>query len=153
MARERPVQEDATQALVVRQAGIEDAGVICTLLLEFNGESLSPETLACRMRQVSVPETVFLAEKRGHPAGLLVLRIVPTISNAQDWAEITELYVRPAFRRQGTASALILAAAEKSRARGCTELSLLVDPANVEAHAFYEASGFRCDSCGMRCRI
>jgi len=152
MARKRQEPPAATQALIVRRAGLDDAGVVHTLLFEFNGEALLPGALARRMLQVTGLETLFLAEQGGVPAGLLVLRVVPTISDAQDWAEITELYVRPSFRRQGIGTALVCAAAEHSRERGCVELKLLVDPANSEAHAFYRASGFRRDSCGMRRR-
>jgi len=141
-----------TGALIVRVAGLEDAGVVHDLLYEFNGEALPLDALARRMQQATDLETAFLAEREGRQAGLLVLRIVPTISDAQDWAEITELYVRPPFRRQGFGAALVRAAADYGRSRGCSELHLLVDPANQEAHAFYEASGFRRDSCGMCCR-
>lgn len=140
-------------ALIVREAELEDASAVHDLLFEFNGEALSLSTLTRRMQQVANLETAFLAERRGSLAGLLVLRIVPTISDAQDWAEITELYVRPPFRRQGIGAALVRAAVNCSRSRGCSELHLLVDPANQEAHAFYEASGFSRDSCEMRCSV
>jgi len=142
-----------TRSLVVRLVGAEDAAVVHNLLLEFNGEALPPETLACRMRQASGLETAFLAEQGGIPAGLLVLRIVTTISDARDWAEITEMYVRPEFRRQGIGAALIHAAFEQCGARGCAEVHLLVDPDNVEAQAFYKATGFDRDSWGMLRRL
>jgi ribosomal protein S18 acetylase RimI-like enzyme len=102
----------AAGALIVRVAGLEDAAVVRALLFEFNGEALSLDVLARRMQQVTDLETAFLAERGGSPAGLLVLRIVPTISDAQDWAEITELYVRRSFRRQGIGAALVRAAAD-----------------------------------------
>ena len=63
--------------------------MVHTLLFEFNGEALQPGALARRMLQVAGLETLFLAEQGGVPAGLLVLRVVPTISDAEDWAEIT----------------------------------------------------------------
>jgi aminoglycoside 6'-N-acetyltransferase I len=151
MARRRRGPEVAAEALV-REAGLEDAGAVHDLLYEFNGEALSPDALTRRMQQTAGLESVFLAEQGGRPTGLLVLRVVPTISDAQDWAEITELFVRPPFRRQGIGTVLVRAALERSRVRGCIELNLLVDPANVEALAFYRACGFRRDSCGMRQR-
>lgn len=153
MARKRQEPPAAASAPIVRRAGLEDAGVVHTLLFEFNGEALQPGALARRMLQVAGLETLLLAEQGGVPAGLLVLRIVPTISDAEDWAEITELYVQPPFRRQGIGTALVCAAVEHCRERSCGELSLLVDPANVEAQAFYQAVGFRRDSCGMRRRV
>jgi ribosomal protein S18 acetylase RimI-like enzyme len=139
--------------LVVRKARVEDTAAVHDLLFEFNGEALPPDTLSRRIQQVTDLETAFLAEQGGCPGGLMVLRIVPALADAQDWAEITELYVRPAFRRQGIGTALVHAALEHSRLRGCSELHLLVDPANREANAFYRASGFHHDSCALCCRV
>jgi ribosomal protein S18 acetylase RimI-like enzyme len=153
MALARQGPEAAAEVLIVREAGIEDVGAVHDLLYEFNGEALPLNTLAFRMQQTAGLESVFLAERGGRPAGLLVLRVVPTISGAQDWAEITELFVRPPLRRQGTGVALVRAALERSRSRGCIELNLLVDLANVEALTFYRACGFRRDSCAMRCPV
>jgi len=55
------------------------------------------------MAEVQGLETAFLGEWEGETAGLLVMRTAPTLSGADDWAEITEMYVRPKFRRQGSA--------------------------------------------------
>ena len=139
--------------LVVRIAGPEDASTVLDLLYEFNGEALPPDALARRMEQAKALEAVFLCQRDGVVAGLLALRTVPTLSAAQDWAEITELYVRPSFRRMGVGRALVRAAVEYSRIRGCTDIHLLVDPSNAVAHSFYEDLGFRRDSWEMRCGI
>ena len=132
-------------------AGPSDAQVVSQLLVEFNGEGLAPEALVCRMAQTGYLETVFLGEWNGTPAGLLVLRLVPTLSDLEDWAEITEMFVRPGFRRQQVGRALVQAASQHARARGCRELHLLVDPCNVSAQSFYAALGFQLDSWEM-CR-
>jgi GNAT superfamily N-acetyltransferase len=126
---------------------------ISDLLFEFNGEALPPATLAGRMEQAQGLETVFLGELAGVLAGLLVLRVVPTLSEPEDWAEITELYVRPAARRRGVGTALVKAAIQYARARGCTHMHLLVDPANRVALSFYPVVGFARDSCAMRRRL
>jgi ribosomal protein S18 acetylase RimI-like enzyme len=139
--------------LVVRTGGPYDVQSIHDLLNEFNGEALPPEALARRLEQTRGLETVFVCEREGLAAGLLVLRIVPTLSDPEDWAEITEMYVRPAFRRQGVGTALAKAAIEHSLGRGCTEMHLLMDPENHAACAFYEAMGFVRDSCEMRRRV
>jgi ribosomal protein S18 acetylase RimI-like enzyme len=122
---------------------------VSALLFEFNGEALSSDVLARRMAELRGLETAFLAERGGEAAGLLVLRTLPTLSDQEDWAEITEMYVRPSFRRQDTGRALVEAALEHCRRRGCSEVHLLVDPANREGQLFYEAVGFRCDSWEM----
>lgn len=82
-------------APVVRIADATDAVAISDLLFEFNGEGLPAADLAQRMAEVQGLETVFLGEWGGELAGLLVLRTAPTLSGPEDWAEITELYVRP----------------------------------------------------------
>ncbi len=136
--------------LVVRIGVVADAPSISNLLYEFNGEALSPSALAERMQEVQDLEAAFLAELDGTAVGLLVLRTVPTLSDPQDWAEITEMYVRPNSRRRGVGRALIEAAIKHARRHGCTEVHLLVDPANRTGLSFYEAVGFSRDSWEMR---
>jgi ribosomal protein S18 acetylase RimI-like enzyme len=132
-----------------RVATPSDAAAISSLLFEFNRKALSPEDLGQRMEQAQDLETVFLGELDGALAGLLVLQTVPTVSAAQDWTEITELYVQPAFRRKGVGKALIEAALAHARHHGSSEVHLLVDPQNAPAISFYEAVGFRRNSCKM----
>jgi len=134
----------------VRAAGPTDATAVAELLAEFNGEGLPANALARRMAEVQGLETAFLGEWDGEVAGILVLRIVPTLSGADPWAEITEMYVRPQFRRNGLGRALVEAALDCGRQRGCHEFHLLVDRSNVTAQAFYIALGFQVDSWEMR---
>jgi ribosomal protein S18 acetylase RimI-like enzyme len=134
----------------VQIANSSYAAFISDLLYEFNNEALLPETLAERMDQARHLETVFLAELDGSWVGLLVLRIAPTLSGPEGWAEVTELYVRSSSRRKGVGRSLMEAAIEYSRRRGCAEIRLLVDPANQIGLCFYEALGFQRDSWEMR---
>jgi ribosomal protein S18 acetylase RimI-like enzyme len=144
MTRQRPA---------VWIAAPSDAEAISELLYEFNGEALSPEDLAQRMTEVRGLETVFLGELDGSLAGLLVLRTAPTLSAADDWAEITEMYVRPASRRRGVGTALVQAALVYACEQDCTQAHLLVDPENRTALSFYESAGFRRDSWEMRLHL
>ena len=134
----------------VRAAGPADAPAVAELLIEFNGEGLPAEALARRMEEVRGLETAFLGEWEGEAAGVLVLRTTPTLSGADDWAEITEMYVRPQFRRRGIGRALMEAALDYGRQRGCREFHLLVDPSNKAGQAFYAELGFQVDSWEMR---
>ncbi len=136
-------------SIQVRAAGPGDARAISELLFEFNGEALEPEDLERRMAEVGELETALLGLWQGRAAGILVLRVVPTLSGAADWAEITELYVHPAARRKGLGSLLVREAVERARARGCAEVHLLVDPENAGAIAFYDSAGFVRDSYDM----
>jgi ribosomal protein S18 acetylase RimI-like enzyme len=139
--------------ILVRIGGLPDAATLSELLYEFNGEVLPPDQFARRMEQVKGLETVFLGDVEGMPAGLLILRTAPTLSMAEDWAEITEMYVRPPFRRRGVGRALVERAVGHARYRGCTEVHLLTDATNVAAQSFYQAVGFRQDSWEMRLEI
>ena len=136
--------------LSIRIATAPDARALSELLYEFNGGALPADELARRIEEAQGLETAYLAERDGEVIGLLVLRTTPTLSSRDDWAEITELYVRPASRRTGVGRALIERALEYSRSRGCSEIHLLVDPANLAALSFYEALGFHRDSWEMR---
>lgn len=138
------------QALSVRRAEAADAAAISALLLEFNGEALDPEALSERMAAAGNLEIVFLAEVEAAPVGLLALRTVPLLSDPQDWAEITEMYVAEEARRRGVGRALVATALDHARRRGCTGVHLLVNPKNEPALAFYQALGFWQDSWEMR---
>ncbi len=129
-------------ALRVRVGAPADAAAISALLYEFDGEALAAADLVERMAQAQGLETVFLGELDGRLAGLLVLRTVPTLSDEGERAEISELYVRSADRRQGLGRALVGAAVDWARSQGCNEIHLLVDPANKQALSLYEAAGF-----------
>jgi GNAT superfamily N-acetyltransferase len=130
-----------------------DAGVVAELLLEFNGEALPTDELAKCMVQAEGQEIVFLGELEGKLAGLAVLRTVPTLSEPEDWAELTELYVRPPARGRGVEKDLVEAAVQYAQSRGCTQVHLLVDPENRGALTFCAAVGFRRDSWEMRRQI
>lgn len=139
--------------LSIRTATPSEAGVVSELLLEFNGEALSPDELAERMVQAEGQEIVFLGELEDRLAVLAVLRTVPTLSEPEDRAELTELYVRPPARRRGVGKALVEAVIQYAQSRGCTQVHLLVDPENGDALAFYTAVGFCRDSWEMRRQI
>jgi ribosomal protein S18 acetylase RimI-like enzyme len=134
----------------VRVAEPEDAAAISAILYDFCGEALEPGALSRRMAEAQGLETAFLGALGGEPAGLLVLRMVPTLSDPEDLAEITELYVRPSARRKGIGTRLVETALRYAQQQKSKEIHLLVDPENEAALAFYEALGFRRDSWEMR---
>jgi len=61
--------------------------------------------------------------------------------SAEDcWLE--DLFVREDARRSGLGRALVDAAVERARERGCKRIELDVNEDNVPARALYEACGF-----------
>jgi GNAT superfamily N-acetyltransferase len=58
-------------------------------------------------------------------------------------AEVKRMYVAPASRGSGVATALLRTLEEKARARGWTTLRLETGPAQPDAIRFYEREGYR----------
>jgi ribosomal protein S18 acetylase RimI-like enzyme len=79
----------------------------------------------------------------GPPDGVVQLRYRWTIWwNAEDcWLE--DLYVAERARGAGLGRALVQAAIERARERGCRRIDLDVDPDNAAAQALYRSLGFR----------
>ncbi len=85
---------------------------------------------------------VFVAELDGEIAGAVSLWIGPRLNWTTPEAWIPDLYVDPAFRRQGAARALLDACVEEARRRGCHRLRLESGHHRAEAHRLYEDYGF-----------
>jgi len=84
------------------------------------------------------PGALLIAGHSGQPAGCVGLAPCP----AQRTAEIKRLYVRPAYRRQGIASALMSYAHHHAARHGITRLILGVLPARATVISFYRRLGY-----------
>jgi GNAT superfamily N-acetyltransferase len=132
----------------VRRATASDAADIGRLLHDFNTEyddlTPGPERLAERIRTLLAggDTEVILGATGPGPDGLAVLRFRQAI-----WADalecyLAELYVVPAQRGRGLGRALMNAAIELARERGCAWMDLGTSDADVVARALYESLGF-----------
>lgn len=65
-----------------------------------------------------------------------------TVTGAGDGLELEDLFVAPAWTRQGVGRALVRDVVRVGRDRGARRL---VVTANLHARAFYESAGFRAD--------
>ena len=91
------------------------------------------------------PDTEILVyELAGNIEGLCIVRVdsAPPILEETERAEITDLGVRPALRRQGIATRLVEAAHAWVRDRGVSRIEIQVAHANREGQAFWRAHGF-----------
>jgi len=82
-------------------------------------------------------QIILVAEVAGRVKGFLVVRV------AAYEAEILNMAVDPAQRRQGTGSALLLAAEEQALRQDAKQMYLEVRESNAAARTFYEKHGFR----------
>jgi ribosomal-protein-alanine acetyltransferase len=82
-------------------------------------------------------QLILVAEVAGRVQGFLVVTV------AANEAEILNMAVDPAQRRQGTGSALLLAAEDHARRQDAKHMYLEVRESNAAARTFYEKHGFR----------
>jgi ribosomal protein S18 acetylase RimI-like enzyme len=127
---------------VIRTATPDDAPALARLLEAFNGPPVTPDQARRRLLAMRDVETAFIAEVEGEAVGFASLRVVPYLSDDAPYAELTELYVAPEYRRRGIARALMAHAEALAKERGAGEVILLTGLDNEEAQAFYRALGY-----------
>jgi ribosomal protein S18 acetylase RimI-like enzyme len=96
-------------------------------------------------RLLKEPDTEFLlaaADGRSEPAGICQLRFRLSVWTATDDCWLEDLFVNDETRGTGLGRALIDAAFERARARGCARVQLDVAEDNARAIEVYRAAGF-----------
>lgn len=119
-----------------------DAGELWRLNLAFNGAAdRSPGEVA---ENLAAPgeELTFVAQGDRGLVGFCCCQVKRSWCYAQPLAELTELYVEPAARRQGVAAGLLALAREACARLGAESLTLLTGEDNKAARAFYESQGY-----------
>jgi GNAT superfamily N-acetyltransferase len=89
---------------------------------------------------------VMVADADGQLVGFVCVVTATRDASPNDpatFAWVHDVFVRPAFRRQGVARALMAAAEAFVRSRGALELRLGVLDRNSDARALYRGLGFR----------
>ena len=87
---------------------------------------------------------ILVYDRNGTPEGLCIVRIdrAPPILEETERAEITDLGVRPALRRQGVGRLLVEQAQAWVRDRGVARIEIQVATGNPEGQAFWRAIGY-----------
>jgi ribosomal protein S18 acetylase RimI-like enzyme len=96
-------------------------------------------------RLLADPNTAYLlgaVEDGGRPAGVCQLRFRFSLWWDAPDCLLEDLFVEGAARRHGLGEALVRAAAEHARERGCRRVELDANEANEPAVALYERLGF-----------
>ena len=139
--------------LAVRIATPEDVLELARLNAAFNCVQEPPERLAARLVDPKCVETPVIAEIEGRAVGFACLRLVPALCYDSTYAELTELFVENACRRQGIGRALVAYAEGLARDSGAEELVLLTGFGNAQGQAFYRALGYADWELAMRRRF
>ena len=139
---------------MVRLATIEDAQQLFLLNEEFNGEGDNSiekmkETLLDNPQEIVVvaeAETDAETETEGgHKlAGFVCAQLKKSFCYRECGAEITEVYVRESYRRQGLAGRMITFMEKRCmHCYGVREFELKTGERNFEAQALYNALGYQ----------
>ena len=139
------VSEDARAWL----AAPDEAAEVARLLVGFRdwyGRSEPPDStfLEGVERLIVRPDTEYLLAAAGDraPGGVCQLRYRYGVWTASEDCWLEDLFVVDAARRAGLGEALVAAAIERARERGCGRIELDVSESNRSAWALYERMGF-----------
>lgn len=130
------------EQIKVRQATLNDAAELAVLLDRFDGAGATPEHVAARMRACAQVLTTYIVEVDGTMAGFACLRLVPHLQGDAPYAELTDLYVDPPFRRRGVARALMTEVEAVAQAAGADEIVVITGFENDVAQDAYHAQGY-----------
>ena len=128
----------------------EDADAVASLIAGFrdwweNEQPLDAEIRATVVRLIPDPATDYLLaapDGGSAAAGVCQLRYRLSVWTGVDDCWLEDLYVTDEARRTGLGRALVEAAVERARERGCKRMELDVNEQNVDAIAFYVSLGF-----------
>ncbi len=136
-------------------AGPSDLGAVSQLLAEFrdwwrkrepSDESIG-ETVALLLDDAGT-DYLLAAAGDAAAAGVCQVRYRMSVWTATEDCWLEDLYVRERERRHGLGRALVEAAMDRARARGCRRIELDVQEDNAGALAFYESLGFSAEPKG-----
>lgn len=132
---------------LTRSATAQDISTLVGLMSEFHAESgysLDRQAAAQAFeRLLNNPQVggVWLATVNNEAAGYVVLTQRYSMDDGAFTAHIEDLFVKPAHRRAGVASALLSALMEDCRRRECKSVQVEVGHDNTPAVALYQRFG------------
>jgi ribosomal protein S18 acetylase RimI-like enzyme len=131
----------------VRLAAVEDAPVVARLLCDFRdheGRHWPPDEamLAGVRRLIGRDDTEYLLGG-DPPAGIVQLRYRYGVWWDAEDCHVEDVFVRAEARGSGVGRAMVAAAIDRARERGCRRLELDTAEENEPALALYRSLGFR----------
>ena len=134
----------------VWRADASEAATVAGLIAEFGewwGQNVLPadEIRASVERIMAGDDGEYLlgaVDDGAEPAGVCQIRFRWSVWKSAEDCWLEDLYVQEDARRSGLGRALVEAALERARERGCKRIELDVNEDNAPALALYEACGF-----------
>ena len=131
---------------MIRLATVDDAADVARLIAAFRDwqgrDEPSDASIDASVQRLLVdPNTEYLLG--GNPAtGVLQLRFRHSVWTGSDDAHLEDLFVDADVRGSGLGRALVDAALERARERGCARIELDANEANEPALRLYRSVGF-----------
>ena len=127
----------------LRAARPADAAPIAELLGQL-GYPVAPDVLVHRVERLaaSTADEIWLAEEDAEVVGLAGLHVSDSLEHDGPVAKISALIVDERLRGKGIGAALVDAAEDEARRRGCVLIFLTTAERRKEAHGFYRRLGF-----------
>lgn len=133
--------------IMIRKANVSDAGQLSILNDEFNGKG---ETTTENIRDSLVnnrQEVVIVAEEKDELVGFVCVQLKKSFCYDEYMPEITEVYVKPSYRKRGTASQMIAFAEDYCiKNYPLHKYELLTGRKNIIAQAVYSKMGYTEDN-------
>ena len=140
-----------THPLIIRRAGLDDAGAIGELFDQYRQFYEQPADLPgatgfIRSR-LQRQESIILVGYRGESAPDGFCQLYPTFCSVAmaPIFVLYDLFVRPAARGRGLGRDLMLAAQDEGRSQRVARMDLQTARTNAAARALYESLGWRLD--------
>ena len=134
-----PPKPKPAPPLAIRPARPGDAAGIAALLAKTRFAAAEREIAARLPRLKKEPP---LVAERGAVIGFLTWHVTPVLHRPAPVGRITMLEIAEQERRRGTGRALVEAACERLRAKGCGLVEVTSNADLSGAHAFYRKLGF-----------
>jgi ribosomal protein S18 acetylase RimI-like enzyme len=136
-----------TSRVTTRLATYADIPQLVELMQEFYAESSFPLDRAwaaeafARLLDDPSRGAIWIVDIDETPAGHVVLSVRFAMEFGGVIGYVDDLFIRPAFRRQGAARAALDVLTAECRRRGCRAVLVEVDPGNAAAQALYRRLG------------
>ena len=127
----------------------DELDAICGLLtaqLAEHAIPLAPQLLAEAVRTALADDhkaLILLARQDGRPVGVAFVSFQSSLERGGRIMWLEELYVLPELRGRGTGTALLRAALDAARIRGCRSVELEVETSHARAANLYARAGFQ----------
>ena len=143
--------------MTVRLAGPADVEIVARLLTEFrdhnSGDWPPEETIRAGVERLMPRDDTEFLLGGDPPAGVVQLRYRYGVWWDAEDCNVEDVFVRAEARGTGLGRALVSAAIDRARERGCRRMELDTATDNAPAQGLYRSLGFQDNGLFMRRRI